>query len=114
LPLMHGAEVCVLPHGANREPAALVSWMSRYGVTLAQFVPSHLNLVLSSAADAAPLPALRAVLCGGEPLPRALAADVSGAWGAEVHNLYGPTEATIDATAHRVGGPEAGGPAHSA
>ncbi|AEN12880.1 MULTISPECIES: non-ribosomal peptide synthetase [unclassified Streptomyces] len=111
LPLMHGAQVCVLPHGANREPDALVSWMSRYGVTVAQFVPSHLNLVLSSAPDAARPSALRAVLCGGEPLPRALADDVARRWGAEVHNLYGPTEATIDATVHRAPGPEAGGPA---
>ncbi|MBM7440673.1 non-ribosomal peptide synthetase [Streptomyces sp. HB132] len=109
LPLMNGAEVCVLPHEANREPGTLVSWMSRFGVTVCQFVPSHLALVLTEAAQAAPLPALRAVLCGGEPLPRALARDVAELWQADVHNLYGPTEATIDATAHRVVGPHADG-----
>ncbi|MDF6018170.1 non-ribosomal peptide synthetase [Streptomyces sp. JH34] len=109
LPLMNGAEVCVLPHEANREPGALVSWMNRFGVTVAQFVPSHLALVLTEAAHAAPLPGLRAVLCGGEPLPRSLADDVAGLWRAEVHNLYGPTEATIDATAHRADGPAADG-----
>ncbi|MEU8625017.1 amino acid adenylation domain-containing protein [Streptomyces sp. NPDC048669] len=106
LPLMNGAEVCLLPDGANTEPRALVSWMRRFGVTVAQFVPSHLALVLAEAAHAAPLPGLRTVLCGGEPLPRALADEVAGVWGAEVHNLYGPTEATIDATAHRVDVPE--------
>ncbi|MEU3223348.1 amino acid adenylation domain-containing protein [Streptomyces sp. NPDC006976] len=102
LPLMNGAEVCVLPPGANTEPDTLVTWMSRFGVTVAQFVPSHLSLVLSEAAHAAPLPGLRAVLCGGEPLPSALARDTATLWQAQVHNLYGPTEATIDATAHRV------------
>ncbi|TRV81091.1 amino acid adenylation domain-containing protein [Streptomyces sp. 130] len=102
LPLMYGAEVCVLPPGANTEPDTLVSWMSRFGVTIAQFVPSHLALVLSEAADAAPLPGLRAVLCGGEPLPRALAEETAARWRTQVHNLYGPTEATIDATAHLV------------
>ncbi|MET7342602.1 amino acid adenylation domain-containing protein [Streptomyces sp. NPDC005547] len=102
LPLMTGAEVCVLPSGANTEPDTLVNRMSECGVTVAQFVPSHLALVLSEAAHAAPLPGLRAVLCGGEPLPRALAEETAALWGAEVHNLYGPTEATIDATAHRV------------
>ncbi|WP_326700403.1 amino acid adenylation domain-containing protein [Streptomyces sp. NBC_01754] len=112
LPLMHGAGLCVLPQEANREPAALVSWMSRFQVTVAQFTPSHLNLVLSSAAHTAPLPDLRAVLCGGEPLPRTLADDVAGLWGAEVHNVYGPTEATIDATVHRVPGAEADRAAH--
>ncbi|MFD9540883.1 amino acid adenylation domain-containing protein [Streptomyces sp. NPDC060022] len=109
LPLTYGAEVCVLPDDANREPRALVSWMNRFGVTVAQFVPSHLALVLSEAAHAEPLPALRAVLCGGEPLPRALARDAAELWRAEVHNLYGPTEATIDATAHRTSSPGTGG-----
>ncbi|MFG3044995.1 amino acid adenylation domain-containing protein [Streptomyces sp. NPDC048241] len=104
LPLMNGAEVCVLPDGANQDPRALVGWMDRFAVTIAQFVPSHLALVLAEAADAAPLPDLRAVLCGGEPLPRALADDITRTWHAEAHNLYGPTEATIDATAHRVPG----------
>ncbi|MFB8121098.1 amino acid adenylation domain-containing protein [Streptomyces sp. NPDC055962] len=113
LPLMNGAEVCVLPADANQDARALVSWMNRYGVTLAQFVPSHLALVLAEAAKAAPLPALRAVLCGGEPLPRTLAADVAGVWGTEVHNLYGPTEATIDATAHRAARGDAGTPSET-
>ncbi|MCX5401661.1 non-ribosomal peptide synthetase [Streptomyces sp. NBC_00102] len=105
LPLMNGAEVCVLPPRANREPDELVSWMGRFGVTVAQFVPSHLTHVLAGTAHAAPLPRLRAVLCGGEPLPRALADGIADRWGAEAHNLYGPTEATIDATAHRAAGP---------
>ncbi|MFC8228912.1 amino acid adenylation domain-containing protein [Streptomyces sp. NPDC057287] len=114
LPLMNGAEVCVLPAESNQDPRTLVSWMSRYDVTVAQFVPSHLALVLAEAAHSAPLPGLRAVLCGGEPLPRALADDVAGLWRAEVHNLYGPTEATIEATAHRAGGPgDAGTPSET-
>ncbi|MEU5716187.1 amino acid adenylation domain-containing protein [Streptomyces sp. NPDC020403] len=111
LPLTNGAEVCLLPADANREPGTLVSWMSRFRVTVAQFVPSHLALVLTEAAHAAPLPGLRAVLCGGEPLPRALADDVAELWRTEVHNLYGPTEATIDATAHRAHGPQTDGQA---
>ncbi|MFJ8885679.1 amino acid adenylation domain-containing protein [Streptomyces sp. NPDC102402] len=113
LPLMNGAEVCVLPADANQEPRTLVSWMNRYEVTIAQFVPSHLALVLAEAAGTAPPPALRAVLCGGEPLPRALADDVAGRWRTEVHNLYGPTEATIDATAHRAGRGDAGTPSET-
>ncbi|MFC8886351.1 amino acid adenylation domain-containing protein, partial [Streptomyces cinereoruber] len=121
LPLAHGAQVCVAPPGANREPRELLSWMRRSDVTVAQFVPSHLALVLAEEAEteaeteseieAGPLPALRAVLCGGEPLPRALADAVAARWQAEPHNLYGPTEATIDATAHRVDPAEPAPPA---
>ncbi|WP_405461332.1 amino acid adenylation domain-containing protein [Streptomyces sp. NBC_00101] len=101
LPLTTGAEVCVMPSEANREPTELVSWMRRFEVTVAQFVPSHLTHVLAEAAPTAPPPRPRAVLCGGEPLPRSLAVEITARWGADVHNLYGPTEATIDATAHR-------------
>ncbi|MFJ5885576.1 amino acid adenylation domain-containing protein [Kitasatospora cineracea] len=108
LPLTCGAEVCVAPAGANREPRELLDWMRRSEVTVAQFVPSHLALVLgeSEERDGAGRPSagLRAVLCGGEVLPRGLAGAVAGRWGVAVHNLYGPTEATIDATAHRVAG----------
>ncbi|MFJ8043303.1 amino acid adenylation domain-containing protein [Kitasatospora sp. NPDC096147] len=106
LPLTRGAEVCVTPAGANREPRELLAWMRRFDVTVAQFVPSHLALLLADApVDAAPAPGLRAVLCGGEALPRALAEAVADRWDAQVHNLYGPTEATIDATAHRLDHP---------
>ncbi|MFE6690608.1 amino acid adenylation domain-containing protein [Streptomyces sp. NPDC057743] len=102
LPLLHGASVCVLPVDANRDPDVLVGWMREFGVTVAQFVPSHLSLVLGSGTGTAP-GCLRAVLCGGEPLVGELAARVADVWSVEVHNLYGPTEATIDATAHAVG-----------
>ncbi|WP_405021332.1 amino acid adenylation domain-containing protein [Kitasatospora sp. NBC_00070] len=111
LPLTQGAEVCVTPAGANREPRELLAWMRRFDVTVAQFVPSHLALLLADNADdtdAAPPAGLRAVLCGGETLPRTLAEAVADRWRAEPHNLYGPTEATIDATAHRVGRSDAG------
>ncbi|GAA2097657.1 hypothetical protein GCM10009759_27960 [Kitasatospora saccharophila] len=105
LPLTCGAEVCVTPAQANREPRELLDWMRRFDVTVAQFVPSHLALVLAEE-GAEPAAGLRAVLCGGEALPRTLAQAVAGRWGVAVHNLYGPTEATIDATAHRVAGAE--------
>ncbi|MEU6595209.1 amino acid adenylation domain-containing protein [Streptomyces sp. NPDC046881] len=102
LPLLTGATVCVLPSELNHEPDALVAWMVRQEVTVAQFVPSHLHTVLDSSRRRPP-EGLRAVLCGGEPLTGALAARVLRDWGvSEVHNLYGPTETTIDATAHRL------------
>ncbi|MFD6530844.1 amino acid adenylation domain-containing protein [Streptomyces sp. NPDC060184] len=113
LPLMNGAEVCVLPPRANREPAELVDCMGRFGITVAQFVPSHLAHVLAEAARRAPLPRLRAVLCGGEPLPRALADEIADRWGAEAHNLYGPTETAIDATAHRASRTRTASPAET-
>nr|WP_248782585.1 non-ribosomal peptide synthetase [Kitasatospora setae] len=101
LPLLHGGATCPVPPELDHDPAGLLARIRELGVTIAQFVPSLLNLVLGeTAAERAP-EALRAVLCGGEPLTAALAGRAGRAWGVEVHNLYGPTEATIDATAHR-------------
>ncbi|UJB40280.1 amino acid adenylation domain-containing protein [Streptomyces sp. A1-5] len=100
LPLLHGASVCLMPVDANKDPDALVGWLREFGVTVAQFVPSHLSLVLGSGGSVPGC--LRAVLCGGEPLVGELAVRVADAWSVEVHNLYGPTEATIDATVHAV------------
>nr|WP_282206679.1 amino acid adenylation domain-containing protein [Kitasatospora fiedleri] len=101
LPLLYGGATCPVPPELNHDPVALLGRMRAEGVTVAQFVPSLLALVLGET-EREPAPAaLRAVLCGGEPLTGALAARAERAWGVAVHNLYGPTEATIDATAHR-------------
>ncbi|HWU06628.1 MAG TPA: amino acid adenylation domain-containing protein, partial [Streptomyces sp.] len=104
LPLLHGGATCPVPPAVNHDPAGLLARMREAGTTLAQFVPSHLAVVLTETAPGEAPPALRAVLCGGEPLPRNLAEQVRSAWSAEVHNLYGPTETTIDATAHHYRG----------
>ena len=100
LPLLHGGTTCPVPPAANHDPAWLLARMREAEVTLAQFVPSHLSVVLAETAPGETPATLRAVLCGGEPLPTSLAHQAAGAWQVEVHNLYGPTEATIDATAH--------------
>ncbi|MYZ10085.1 amino acid adenylation domain-containing protein, partial [Streptomyces sp. SID2999] len=100
LPLLHGGSTCPVPAALNHDPAGLLGRARELGVTIAQFVPSHLSLVLTETAGEEAPTTLRAVLCGGEPLPRTLARRVRDAWRAEPHNLYGPTETTIDATAH--------------
>ncbi|MEV6796715.1 amino acid adenylation domain-containing protein, partial [Streptomyces sp. NPDC051320] len=102
LPLLQGACVCVVSAAANRDPDLLLRHMRDSGVTLAQFVPSHLSLLLNNPTAAGPLN-LRAVMSGGETLPAELAERVTAAWSAPLHNLYGPTEATIDTTACPVG-----------
>ncbi|MFD0560604.1 amino acid adenylation domain-containing protein [Kitasatospora saccharophila] len=102
LPLLHGGATCPVPPELDHDPAGLLARMRELGVTLAQFVPSLLGVVLGETTGRErPPTALRAVLCGGEPLTAALAGQAARAWGTAVHNLYGPTEATVDATAHR-------------
>ncbi|MBO0916497.1 non-ribosomal peptide synthetase, partial [Streptomyces laculatispora] len=107
LPLLHGGSTCPVPPALNHDPARLVARIREAGATLVQFVPSHLSLLLTETGPHEAPASLRAVLCGGEPLPRSLAARAGQAWRVEVHNLYGPTETTIDATAHHHRGGEA-------
>ncbi|MEU1126890.1 amino acid adenylation domain-containing protein, partial [Streptomyces sp. NPDC005899] len=104
LPLLHGGCTCPVPPSVNHDPAGLLARMRDTGTTLAQFVPSHLALVLAETSPGDAPTTLRAVCCGGEPLSRGLAERVRSAWSAEVHNLYGPTETTIDAAAHHYAG----------
>ncbi|HYH79840.1 MAG TPA: amino acid adenylation domain-containing protein [Longimicrobium sp.] len=96
-PLLAGATLVMAPPGAHREPARLARALADEAVTVAQFVPSLLQLLLDEEA-LGEARALRRVFCGGEALAAALAARCRAATGAEVVNLYGPTEACIDAT----------------
>ncbi|WP_327178541.1 amino acid adenylation domain-containing protein [Streptomyces sp. NBC_01335] len=101
LPLTVGARVVVAPSSAHRDPALLLSEMSRYAVGVVQFVPTVLKAVLAEP-DAGDHAALKWVFVGGEPLGSRVAEETRRRTGARVVNLYGPTEATIDATYHEV------------
>ncbi|MFD0662899.1 non-ribosomal peptide synthetase [Thermocatellispora tengchongensis] len=93
-PLLAGAAVCVALAGLARDPAELMAYAARHGVTVAQFVPSLLA-ALPEDLDGG---GLRLVFSGGEALPAAVARRVGDAWRAAVVNLYGPTETTIQVT----------------
>ena len=101
-----GAAVALPPHGAERDPLALVDRMERHGVTVAHFVPSMLAAFLTcledGRADIGRLQRLRYVFASGEALDSALVARFNRLlhrrFGTQLHNLYGPTEATVDVT----------------
>jgi pristinamycin I synthase 3 and 4 len=102
LPLLRGAALYLASSETQRDPAALLDYMHRAGVTIAQFVPTLLALVCD---PKAPRPdRLRLVFAGGEALPSELAQRVARDWGVPVVNLYGPTEATIQVAHHRYQG----------
>ena len=71
----------------------------QHGVTVVQFVPSMLQLLMAHE-GVEKLGALGRVMCGGEVLPAALVRRFHERLpGVELHNLYGPTEAVVDVTA---------------
>lgn len=101
-----GAAVALPPPGAEKNPAALVEAVERFGVTVMHFVPSMLAAFLacleSGQADPGRLRSLRYVFASGEALEAPLVERFNrllhARHGTELHNLYGPTEATVDVT----------------
>ncbi|MFC7219627.1 amino acid adenylation domain-containing protein [Streptomyces polyrhachis] len=95
--LAAGARLVIARPGGHRDPEYLRALMAREGVTSAVFVPTMLVALLRHGGDV-PLPALRMLQLGAEPLPPELADRCLRTFGAELHNAYGPTEAAVAVT----------------
>ncbi|MFE8944796.1 amino acid adenylation domain-containing protein [Streptomyces sp. NPDC007856] len=103
LPLAVGGRVVVAPDEARGEPRVLAELVERERVSVVQATPTTWRLVARHLEGRL---SGRTVLCGGEPLTRALA-DQLLRTGARVLNVYGPTETTIWSTTAPI---EAGAP----
>ena len=96
VPLLVGAPVVLARPGGEGDAVYLGTAVERHRITVLQLVPSMLDVVLGEPAVAG-WRSLRAMFCGGERFPLALAERFAERVPhAEVHNLYGPTEAAID------------------
>ena len=112
--LVHGGRLVVVSGAVARSPRDFSELLVAEGVTILSQTPSALRQLVNyrkanrdrPIADDA---ALRAIVCGGEALPPALA-QVLLDWELPLWNFYGPTEATVWAIAGRVqrGDPETG------
>ncbi len=95
--LLQGGGLAMPRHGGQRDPAHLVRTIAEEGVTVVQLVPA-LAAALLDEPGIGECASVRLVVCGGEPLPGALARRILRRLpGAELVNAYGPTECTIDA-----------------
>ncbi len=99
LPLTSGATVALAPRAATLDGALLAALVRRLAPDVLQATPATWQLLLHAGWEGAPA-TLRA-LCGGEALPRELAARLLPR-AKELWNLYGPTETTVWSTAARV------------
>ena len=98
-PLRTGARLVLAEPGGHKDAGYLRDLLVSERITTAHFVPSMLTVFLAEDGVEAAT-ALRRVICSGEELPPASAADFTARlpW-CGLHNLYGPTEAAIDVTA---------------
>ncbi|RSN11681.1 hypothetical protein DMB42_14000 [Nonomuraea sp. WAC 01424] len=95
LPLASGGTVVVASDEDQLQPGRFLELIADTGVQVVQATPTAWRLV---APEARRELAGRTVLCGGEPMPAALARDLLEL-GCRVFNVYGPTETTIWSTA---------------
>ncbi|MEO6104619.1 MAG: amino acid adenylation domain-containing protein, partial [Pseudoxanthomonas sp.] len=103
-PLSAGATMVLAPPGAERDPSAMARVLKDERITIAQFVPSVLALLLEQP-TLKDCDTLRRVFCGGEVLELTLCERLRETLPkAEIYNLYGPTECCIDATFERFSG----------
>jgi amino acid adenylation domain-containing protein/FkbM family methyltransferase len=100
VPLLAGAQVVLAEPGGHRDSRYLLDAVARHGITVLQLVPSQLAAFLDQEGVAEKCRSLRAMFCGGEALPGAVAKRFLAETGAALCNLYGPTEAAIDASFH--------------
>jgi len=97
-PLVCGATVVLARRDEAVDGETLARLMAQHRVNVMQATPTTWHLLLD--AGWRPAPGFRA-LCGGEPLPPALAKALL-ATGLKLWNLYGPTETTVWSTLARI------------
>ncbi|MGY2419395.1 amino acid adenylation domain-containing protein, partial [Pseudomonas tolaasii] len=94
-PLAIGARLVLLPAEASRDVEHMARTLVEQGVSIAQFVPSLLRLLVQLPETGV---RCRYLFSGGEALDPQLAMQARALTTHGVVNLYGPTEATIDST----------------
>ncbi|MEU4403184.1 amino acid adenylation domain-containing protein [Streptosporangium sp. NPDC023963] len=103
LPLTAGGTLVVASDDDQLQPRRFLELIAARDVRVVQATPTAWRLIAPEARDEL---AGRIVLCGGEPMPAALATDLLGL-GCRLFNVYGPTETTIWSTAAEILGPPA-------
>ena len=102
LPLTVGARIVLATRDDATDGHALLQLIRTQEISLLQATPSTWRLLLESGWQGGE--GIKG-LCGGEPLPADLSADLLPRL-SELWNMYGPTETTVWSTTHRVRGEE--------
>ena len=91
-PLLAGARIIIAPPGVGQDSAALVRFMAEQKITILNFVPSMLRVILEEP-NLEKCDSLRQVICFGEVLPVELEKRFFEKLSAELSIVYGTTEA---------------------
>ncbi|USG66581.1 amino acid adenylation domain-containing protein [Brevibacillus ruminantium] len=99
-PLLVGAKIAFLPKGAHRDPVSIIEYAIRHNVSLLQFVPSMLKMVLEQITpqQKQQLTNLRIVVSSGEALHADVVRSFYEKLPGRLYNTWGATEVSIDST----------------
>jgi amino acid adenylation domain-containing protein len=104
VPLISGACTVVATREQAKDGGKLVELISAHKITLMQATPSTWRMLLMNDWKDDDTTVKLKALCGGEPLPPDLVADLLSKV-AELWNMYGPTETTVWSTCKRIFSP---------
>ncbi|MFH0787411.1 MAG: amino acid adenylation domain-containing protein [Pseudomonadota bacterium] len=99
--LMSGLTIVLASEAQVHNPAKAAALLGQKKINVLQITPSHLQLILEEA-ELSILSGLKALLIGGEPLPRQLFERLKTLPDINLFNVYGPTETTIWSIAKRL------------
>lgn len=104
LPLHVGGQVVIVDRDTTLDGGALAACMAAHRATVMQATPATWRMLIEAEWKGG---ADFRILCGGEPLPPTLAAQLLARCG-ELWNVYGPTETTVWSTCARIARPAPG------
>lgn len=98
---LYGGCVEIVPDDISRDPAALLDYVNRSGITVLESVPSLISgMLLHEQVD---MPGLRYLMPTGEAMPPGLARDWMERYpDIQLVNAYGPAECSDDVALHQV------------
>lgn len=99
-PLMVGGRIALIPPGAHKDPHEILRYAVQYNVSLLQFVPSMLQMVIDEMTPEMKekLQNLRVVVSSGEALKSELMNQFYEKMPGHLYNTWGATEVSIDST----------------
>ena len=97
--LTHGATLAVVPPATVKKPIAFAKSLHAMQASVVFLIPTQVDMLLGSLSQlpAKALPALRHIVCCGEPLKLQTVQNFHArmARHQQIHNVYGPTEASM-------------------
>jgi len=95
LPVTRGMQVVMAVEEEQKDPGILEKAILKYQVSMVQFTPSRLQLLLDLRDNLQGLAGVKELMVGGEAFPVPLLEKVQEHFQGKIYNMYGPTETTI-------------------